>query len=139
VRTEIQTLLLSHKAHLKTIRKSAPLMLGILLGACAASPPKAPTAVAAGVAKQPAAAQTGAAYETAELDRRARLMGYHVENRNQERLYCQHSSPVGTHIATNHCLNAELMSQAARDDEELKNKLSLRGNQLCPGCIQKND
>jgi hypothetical protein len=136
MQTEVKAPPQSRTVSLIPMRAVAVLIVGILLGACAASPPKAKAAMA----KQPAAAtQSGAAYETVELDRRARLMGYHVEIRNQERLYCQHSSPVGTHIATNHCLSAGLMAQAARDDEEMKNKLSLRGNALCPNCIQKND
>jgi hypothetical protein len=117
------------------MRAWSMLILGMILSACTAAPSKAPIAVAnpTGVSL----AQAGASNETGELDRRAKQMGYHVEIRNHERLYCQHAAPVGTHIATNHCLNAELMAQAARDDEEIKDKLSQRGNKLCPSCIQK--
>ena len=120
-----------------TMRVWSMPVLAMILAACTAAPVKAPVAV-----ENPSGAslaETGASNETAELDRRAKQMGYHVEIRNHERRYCQHSASVGSHIATNHCLNAELMAQAARDDEETKDKLSLRGNKLCPSCIQKND
>jgi hypothetical protein len=111
-------------------RRIAPvLILDVLLAACVAS--QQPAVVAATIASP--------AYETGELDRQARLMGYHVEIRHEQRLYCQRSAPVGTHIETNHCLNAELMAQAARDEAEMKNQLSLRNNARCPSCIQKND
>ena len=117
-------------------------MMGIVLSACAASAPKVPVAVATAppaIAPSVAATPTSATYEWAELDRRARLMGYRVEMRNHERLYCQRGAAVGSHIANSHCMSAELMAQAARDDEEMKNKLSLRNNALCPSCVQKNN
>ena len=111
-----------------------PMTLGMLLCACAASPQKPPVAVAAsGVAttsQKPAVPN----YERAEFDRRAREMGYRVETRNSERKYCQYSAPVGSHIAQMHCLSPDLLAEAMREDDEVKDKLSQRNSSLCPGC-----
>jgi len=112
--------------------------LGIFLSACAASSHQPPPAA---VTEPVAASQKPGPpnYETAELDRRAREMGYRVETRNGERFYCQNSAPVGTHISRMHCLSIVMMAQMAREDDEIQDKLSQRGNKLCPSCIQKNN
>jgi hypothetical protein len=122
-----------------TVRIWPLLVLAMTMSACAASQRKLPVAVAASPAASIAQTPAVPNYDTAELDRRARQKGYHVVIFSGERRYCQYGAPVGSHISQMHCLNAELMTQAVREDDELQNKLSLRGNQLCPSCTQRNN
>jgi hypothetical protein len=112
--------------------------VAILLCACASTVQRPDLTAAASPAAAVAPKPPPATYDAAELDRRARQMGYHVVMRNDDKRYCQYGAPVGSHITSMHCLSPAMMAQAAREDEELQDKLSRRGNQLCPSCVQKN-
>jgi hypothetical protein len=122
-----------------TIRVWPVALLSILLSACAASPRKPlATAVAAPIATTAAAAaakKPDAQYDqTAVLDKRAREMGYRVENRGGTRSYCHSAAPTGSHISREACLNAEGMIRAARAADDDQDRLSQQQMQSCSGC-----
>jgi hypothetical protein len=111
-----------------TLRVCSVAMIGILLGACATSPQQPQVALAA----SPVA--TSAPVGTAK---RRTAAYYEGETRSGEKMYCQKSAPTGSNIVQKHCLTAEAMSGAALSQEQLQNRLSQPGSQLCPGCVQQ--
>lgn len=111
-----------------------PVMLGMLVCACAASPQKPPVAVATAAA---ASQRPAVPSEETELNKQARRMGYRVEVSNGERRYCQYNASTSSRIAQMHCFTEGYMAQVVRSQEEIKNRLSQPSSQLCPGCVQQ--
>jgi hypothetical protein len=99
-------------------RVLAAAILGSVVGACSATAPRPP----AGSAGDPADSM-------ADLDKRAREMGYHVESRNGEKAYCRNSAPTASHISRQDCLNSAGLTQWVINEEKSQDELSRRQEQ----------
>ncbi len=106
-------------------------MLGILLGACAASPSKPPPSNVV------ATTAVNSEERIAEAAKRAKEMGYHIETRHGDQFYCRTVAPIGSRLTEKECLTVDTMIQTARMAEE--NQAAQRQGQLCQGanCVIK--
>jgi hypothetical protein len=110
-----------------TKRVLATAVLGTILGACSTTGPHSPAGEFA--ASGGAQSAGDAAGPLADLDKRAREMGYRVESRNGEKAYCRNSAPTASHISRQDCLNSAGLLQLVRNAEKSQDELSRRQEQ----------
>jgi hypothetical protein len=110
-------------------------MAGILLGACAASPPQPQPVIGAVAPASVAATGDKPGYvsdpRVVAADRRAREMGYHMEMRHDQQFYCRTVAPIGSRLTQKECLTADGMVQAVQMAEE--NKVAQKQQSNCQG------
>jgi hypothetical protein len=71
---------------------------------------------------------------SADSDRKAKEMGYHIVMRDGARYYCRTVAPMGTRIPQKECLRADPLQQQLRRMEE--DKINIRQFQYCgPSCV----
>ena len=90
----------------------ATLISVLLLGACAAAPPPAPSTpedVAADARQK-------------QLIQMASRLGYRVETVNSERHYCHEEMPTGSRVSRKECLNESQMIARISDGDNLNQK-----------------
>jgi hypothetical protein len=119
----------------------------LALAACAATtPPAAPVAapiavapvstpvavapIAAASAASPAA-QDDAAMRLKELNKKAHEMGYHVEMKGTEPVYCRDYVELGTRFATKQCVTQTSLADSIRSAQE--NQSGLQQFRACQG------
>jgi hypothetical protein len=109
----------------------------IYVGGCASNPSSAPPATAA---PQPTliTASAGAStvkakddVRTAATKRYAREMGYRIETRDGEQLYCRLFKPIGQLIEKKECMSPQIMEDTARD--AIQNQNDFERSRVCIG------
>jgi hypothetical protein len=109
----------------------------VMLTACASSTPQRVAYVAPSIAPAArGASATPASYDprTADGEKKAKEMGYHITMRGDVRYYCRTVAPMGTRIPQKECLRADDLQQQIQRMEE--DKINIRQFQNCgPACV----
>jgi hypothetical protein len=119
----------------------------IFLAACSStpstSPPPPPSAHAGGAIVAPVAATAtpaapvfaGEELRKAEIAAKANELGYHVEVRNDKKLYCHSEAPLGSHFEKKTCLTEASFGDMVRSLQQ--NSQAIRGACQGQGCLAR--
>ena len=109
------------------IRLGLAAIVGVFLGACAASPHNPPPAAGAA----PTVVAVSYDPRVAAAQKRAREMGYHLEVRHGEQYFCRTVAPLGSRLTQKECLSIDTMAVSASMADE--NIAAGQQSHMCQG------
>ncbi|HUO80820.1 MAG TPA: hypothetical protein VMU00_11830 [Steroidobacteraceae bacterium] len=129
---------------------TTPVLLALILTACASPPPKpaapsaapavpvAPTLAATATPATAATTTAAASGPSAETIKRARALGLKPRARNGGTMYCKDYADTGSHIESEHCYGSDVLKEVVLQMESLQDALLRRPLCGSAGCAGTN-